>query len=157
MSPAQAVVAAMITPALLILASGSLVATALVRLGRVVDRSRVLIAAIGADHVADPGQLRNALDLHQRRALYAERSVGLFFIAVVVFVLDCLSIGLDHFAGDALTAIPILITILGMLVLVAGAAYMVAESQLGSRQIVQEIEVGRARLNEELRRELQQA
>jgi hypothetical protein len=104
MSPAQAVVSAMITPALLILASASLVATALVRLGRVVDRSRVLIGTIDAEQVADPDQLRGALVLHQRRALYAERSVGLFFIAVVVFVLDCLSIGLDHFAGDVLTA-----------------------------------------------------
>jgi hypothetical protein len=36
-----------------------------------------------------------------------------------------------------------------MLVLIAGAAYMVAESQLGSRQIVQEIETGRARLHKE--------
>jgi hypothetical protein len=96
MSPAQSVVAAMITPALLILASGSLVATALVRLARVVDRSRVLIATIDAGQVADPGSLRRSLDHSERRALYAERSVGLFFVAVVVFVLDCLSIGVDH-------------------------------------------------------------
>jgi Protein of unknown function (DUF2721) len=41
-SPAQTMIAAMITPALLILASGSLIATALVRLGRVVDRVRKL-------------------------------------------------------------------------------------------------------------------
>lgn len=78
MTPAQSVVAAMITPALLILASSSLVATALVRLGRVVDRSRVLIATIDAGSVPEPEALRCSLDRHQRRALYAERSVGLF-------------------------------------------------------------------------------
>jgi hypothetical protein len=41
-SPSQAIIAAMITPALLILALGSLIATALVRLARVVDRVRKL-------------------------------------------------------------------------------------------------------------------
>ena len=41
-SAAQAIISAMITPALLILASGSLIATALVRLARVVDRVRKL-------------------------------------------------------------------------------------------------------------------
>jgi hypothetical protein len=146
MSPAQSVVAAMITPALLILASGSLVATALVRLARVVDRSRVLIAAIDAGHAADARDLRRSLDRNERRALYAERSVGLFFVAVVVFVLDCLSIGIDHFAGDTLTWIPVVLTIGGMIVLLAGAAYIVAESQLGARQIVEEINAGRSRL-----------
>jgi hypothetical protein len=145
-SPAQSVVAAMITPALLILASGSLVATALVRLGRVVDRSRALVATIAAGDVADPDGLRRSLDRHQRRALYAERSVALFFGAVVVFVLDCLSIGLDHFAGDSLTVVPIAATIVGMAVLLVGAGYMVAESQLGGEQIVEEIARGRALL-----------
>jgi hypothetical protein len=38
------VISAMITPALLILRSGSLVASALLRLGRSVDPARVLIA-----------------------------------------------------------------------------------------------------------------
>jgi len=136
----------MITPALLILAAGSLVATALVRLGRVVDRSRALVASIAAGDVADADDLRRTLDRHQRRALYAERSVALFFGAVVVFVLDCLSIGVDHFAGDSLTAVPVAATIVGMAILLVGAGYMVAESQLGAQQIVEEIGRGRALL-----------
>jgi len=146
MTPAQSVVAAMITPALLILASSSLVATALVRLGRVVDRSRVLIATIDAGSVPEPEALRCSLDRHQRRALYAERSVGLSFVAVVVFVVDCLSIGLDHFSRDSLTWLPIAMTIAGLAVLITGAAYMVAESQLGAQQIIEEINRGRERL-----------
>src|SRR5262249_1384133 len=43
-SPAIAMIAAMITPAVLILASASLVASALVRMARVVDRARSLVA-----------------------------------------------------------------------------------------------------------------
>jgi len=146
MSAAQSVIAAMITPALLILGAASLVATALVRLARVVDRSRVLIGAIEAGSVTDSGAMRTSLDRHERRALYAERSVGLFFTAVVIFVAACLSIGIDHFAGNALTWLPVSLTIGGMAVLIAGAAYMVAESRLGSQQIIEEIVRGRARL-----------
>lgn len=41
-STSQAIIAAMITPALLIMVSGSLIATALARLGPVVDRVRKL-------------------------------------------------------------------------------------------------------------------
>ena len=52
MSPAQSVIAAMITPALLILGSASLVATALVRLARAVDRARAVIATIGSSERA---------------------------------------------------------------------------------------------------------
>jgi hypothetical protein len=139
MTPAQNVIAGMITPALLILASASLVATALVRLGRVVDRSRILIAAIGAGNVRDRAEMRAALDHHRRRAVYAERSVALFFLAVLIFVLDCLCLGVDHFSGNHLTWLPISFAIGGMALLCAGAAYMVVESRLGAHQIVSEI------------------
>jgi hypothetical protein len=146
MSPAQGVIAGMITPALLILASASLVATALVRLGRVVDRSRLLIAALETGNVADMAALHVTLANHQRRAVFAERSVALFFLAVLIFVLDCLTIGLDHFSGDRLTWLPISFTIGGMALLCAGAAFMVIESRLGARQIIAEIAQARRRL-----------
>jgi hypothetical protein len=147
MSPAQTVIGAMITPALFILASASLVASALARLGRVVDRSRVLIANLDAVSPADAALLRSSLDNHQRRAIYAERSVSLFFLAVLIFVFDCLAIGLDHFAADRLTWLPVSLTIVGLAVIIGGAAYMVAESGLGARQIVAEISRGLDRLN----------
>jgi hypothetical protein len=146
MSSAQSVIAGMITPSLLILASASLVATALLRLGRVVDRSRLLIAAIEAGNVASAAASRTTLDNHQRRAIYAERSVALFFLAVFVFVVDCLSIGLDHFSGDHLAWLPISFTIGGMALLCAGAAFMVFESRLGAHQMIAEITEARNRL-----------
>src|SRR5215469_18729356 len=45
-SASVAMIAALITPALLILASASVVATVLVRMARVVDRARVVAAAV---------------------------------------------------------------------------------------------------------------
>jgi hypothetical protein len=136
----------MITPALLILGSASLIATALVRLARVVDRSRVLIGTIDSQPAAQTQAIGAALDRHERRAILAERSVALFFAAVIVFVLACLSIGADTLAHGTLAPLPIGLTILGMFVLIGGAAVMVAESSLGTAQIREEIRAGRERL-----------
>jgi hypothetical protein len=126
-------IAAMITPALLIMASGSLIATALVRLARVVDRLRRL---------AEPGErVRDASEItrHERRARLAERAVALYFSAVVSFVVAGFAIAIDHAVGDRLTWLPVLMTTLGMCLIVAGSAAMLAECRLAFAQIRAEI------------------
>ena len=71
-STAIAMIAAMITPALFILGSASLVATVLVRMARVVDRVRALAVVAsegGWERIgATPGTLRLWLDRHASRA-----------------------------------------------------------------------------------------
>ena len=151
-SAAVAMIAAMITPALLILASASLVATALVRMARVVDRARVL-AAIAHEGDweklgATPAQLRTALERHAKRARYAEWSIALLYATVVVFVVTCISIAVDHAAGQSLTWLPVGLAIAGTLLLLSGGALMVAESRLAGDQIAEEIRHALARLEE---------
>jgi hypothetical protein len=136
-STAQAVIAAMITPALLILASASLIATVLVRLARVVDRVRKLGEA-GAVPLAE-------LDRHDRRAVLAERALTLLFVAIVCFVADGLAIALDRAAAGTLTWLPIALTVLGMALLAGGAGAMIAECQLATVQIRAEIAALRTR------------
>jgi ribose/xylose/arabinose/galactoside ABC-type transport system permease subunit len=126
-------IAAMITPALLIMASGSLIATALVRLARVVDRVRKLSEPGAAP--PDAGELRQ----HEHRALLAERAVTLYFLAVVCFVVAGLAIAIDHATGDRLTWLPVLVTTLGMCLIVLGSAAMLAECRLATAQIRREI------------------
>jgi len=133
MSPAQAMIAAMITPALLILASASLIATALVRLARVVDRVRKL--ADLHDAPRDPGEVRR----QERRAMLAERAVESYFAAVVCFVAAGFAIPIDHATGDRLTWLPVLATVLGMCLIVAGSAAMLAECRLAVAQIRAEL------------------
>jgi len=151
-STAVAMIAAMITPALLILASASLVATALVRMARVVDRARVL-AAIAHEGDweklgATPAQLRTALERHAKRARYAEWSIALLYATVVVFVVTCISIAVDHAAGQSLSWLPVGLAIAGTLLLLTGGALMVAESRLAGDQIAEEIRHALARLEE---------
>src|SRR5260370_15459017 len=97
-------ITAMITRALLILASGSLVATVMVRLARVGDRVRRLAELRDAPRDAD--EIRR----HERRALLAERAVSLYFFAVLCFVIAGFAIAIDHAAGDRLAWLPVAAT-----------------------------------------------
>jgi len=157
MSNATAVslIAAMITPALLILASASLVASALVRMARIVDRARALAAAAHdgswAGHGATPDLLRAWLDRHAARARYAELSIAFLYAGIVVFTATCLSIVLDRETGGAVSWLPVALAIGGTLFLLAGGTWMVVESQLSWAQIHEEIRHARARLKEATR------
>lgn len=132
-SAAQAIIAAMITPALLIMASGSLIATALVRLARVVDRIRKL-AESNAPPVAVVELLR-----HKRRAVLAEQAIALLFAAVLCFVVVGFAIAADHYSGNRLTWLPITVTTFGMCLIVAACAAMLAECRLAGAQFNEEI------------------
>jgi hypothetical protein len=131
-SASQAIIAAKITPALLILACGSLIATALVRLGRVVDRVRRLPELGAAVAAAE-------LVRHRRRAMLAERAVALFFCAVVCFVAAGFGIALDHLTAGRLAWLPVVLTVAGMALIVAGSALMVAECRGAAAQIADEV------------------
>jgi hypothetical protein len=150
-SDAVATIAAMITPALLLLGSASLVASALMRMGRVVDRARILsaIAQGGTwNQIAvTTKQLRSWLESHSKRASYAERSIMLLYSAIVVFIATCLSIALDRATGEALSWLPVVLAVSGTLLLLIGASYMVAESRLSGEQISQEIHHALSQLN----------
>jgi uncharacterized protein DUF2721 len=147
-----ALIAAMVTPALLILGATSLVASALIRMGRVVDRARTLAAAVHAGEVArlglDEARLRSWLERHAARARQAERSIGLLYAAVVIFIATCLSIGLDRAGAGCPVWLPGALAISGTLPLLAGGGLMVAESRLSARQIDEEITGALARLKE---------
>jgi len=142
----------MVTPALLILGAASLVASALVRMGRVVDRTRVLAAAIHAGEASRLGvgeaRLRIWLERHAIRARYAERSIALLYAAVVVFIATSLSIAVDRAGAGLPPWLPGALAIGGTFLLLAGGAFMVAESRLSSRQIEEEIADALARLKE---------
>lgn len=142
-SPALVIISAMITPALLILGSASLVATALQRLARAIDRVRVILH-LSDEEVRKLGwtqdESKRWLDRYATRSLIAERAVTAFFLAVGILVLDCLSIAVDRYANDMLTWLPVSLTIIGMVMILAGAYFMVQESRLANLQIREEIQ-----------------
>lgn len=151
-SAAVALIAAMVTPALLILACASLVATALLRMARVVDRARALVATAHDGNWerigATAAQLRTSLYRHGTRARYAEWSITALYASVVIFVLTCLSIVVDHGTSGSLNWLPAALAVTGTLPLLAGGAWMVAKSRLGGEQIAEEIHSALTRLEE---------
>jgi Protein of unknown function (DUF2721) len=148
---AISIISAMVTPALLIVGSASLVATVLVRMARVVDRARslALIAHEGSweQHGVTADVLRSWLDRHRTRARYTERSIALLYAAVVVFVATALSIALDRSTGNALEWLPVFLAIAGTVLLLGGGMWMVAESRLAADQIQDEIGQALSRLD----------
>jgi hypothetical protein len=145
-----ALIAAMVTPALLILGSASLVASALVRMARVVDRARAIAAAVHSDPLSPLGlpaqQIRVWLERHALRARYIERSITLLYAAVVAFIASCLAIPLDRASNHAAPWLPIALAFGGTVLLLAGGAWMVAESRLSGEQIAEEINRALAQL-----------
>jgi hypothetical protein len=150
---AVATIAAMVTPALLILGSASLVASALVRMARVVDRARTLAGAIHEGDWQRLGATRAELHIwlerHAIRARHAERSIALLYLAIVVFIATCLSIPIDRATGHALSWLPLVLALAGTLLLLAGGGWMVAESRLSRAQIGAEIDLALAHLDGE--------
>lgn len=122
----------MLTPALLILASASLIATALVRLARIVDRVRALGIASGTPVSSDE------LVRHERRARLALNSIGAYFIAVALFVLAGATIAMAAFA-PTIAWLPIALTIAGMVLIVFGAGAMTLETRDSAALIYDEI------------------
>jgi hypothetical protein len=151
-SAAVATIAAMITPALLLLGSASLVASALVRMARIVDRARILAAVVHDGTLDKMGvttdRMRVWLESHAKRALCAERSIRLLYSAIVVFIATCLSIAVDRATGDILNWFPVALAVAGTVLLLAGGVYMVMESRLSGEQIADEIRNALSRLQQ---------
>jgi hypothetical protein len=151
-SSAVATIGAMITPALFILGSASLVASALVRMARVVDRARTLAAIAhqdgGEQLGVTPGQLRRWLERHATRARYAERSILFLYGAVVAFIATSLAIELDRLTGQTLEWVSLLFASGGAVALLLGGMWMVAECRMSGDQIAEETQQALSRLEQ---------
>jgi len=132
----------MFTPALLILASASLVATALNRLGRTVDRTRRLLK-MTREETEKQGYsqetLKHALAHFDRRVTLGERAMMSFCGSVGIFVIVSLTIAIDQLNHDSLPWLPVGMTILGMGVMLFGIGHMLAESMIAGDELRKDI------------------
>jgi len=135
---------AMITPAILILATGSLVTSTITRLNRAGDRARSLLAdltvlrASGDD--AKISLYTTWLINYRRRSAIIERALPLFYIAIFLFVGTSLGIAIDDLLKDQVPWLSLVLVLGGALLLFAGTAGLVLETQLATGQLRSEIE-----------------
>lgn len=142
------VLGAMITPAVLISASGTLVLSTSNRLGRVVDRIRHL--AKEAEELPDQVATEEVVE---KRALIADqvgwltRRLGLLQTAVIILytaigllVGASLTVGLSASINGALGFLPVGFGILGATALPFGAGILVREARLAVRGTLNELD-----------------
>jgi len=142
-NPALAIVSAMLTPAILILAAGSLANSTLLRLARIVDHTRRLIADGDAFHRAGNmkavGIIGERLEMQVRRGEFARRALGGYYIAIALFLAASLIIALNQILGDRYPYAGPAIVIIGGFVLFLATAMLVVEVNISAGTLREEV------------------
>jgi hypothetical protein len=143
------VLAAMITPALLISATGTYILSTTGRLGRVVDRMRLLADKIESIALAEAhNDLREEqIDTYRgqikrlaRRLLLLQRTVTVLYLAASTFILTSVAIGVVAAISLKLYWIPVALGLIGALFLLAASFMLIYEARLAVRDLIFETE-----------------
>jgi hypothetical protein len=141
---------AMVTPTLLISATGSLVLSTSTRLGRVVDRVRELERRLSElileeDHSKIPlyekriDTIVNLLDKVTSRARILQKAMTMFYYGLGFFILTSVTIALAAFF-TTYRWIPIPVGIIGIFCLFAGGVLMLRETRMATATINAEMD-----------------
>lgn len=139
LSSSLAVLTAMITPAVLISASGTMILSSSTRLGRVVDRTRSLSDRLQELSSGDPeseffeerlAMLYDQLDKLTSRSRLLQRGLTSFYLAVGIFVATSVAIGVVSFSGGRFGWVPVAMGLVGACFLFYGSMLLVFEARL---------------------------
>src|SRR5437588_2432824 len=135
-----AVLTAMITPAVLISASGTMILSTSTRLGSVVDRVRALsdrLRSLTSEEKPEEffeeesAMLYDQLDWLTSRSRLLQRALTTFYLAVGVFVATSVAIGVVAFFERARGAwVPVVMGLIGATFLFYGSMLLVFEARL---------------------------
>jgi hypothetical protein len=135
-----AVLTAMITPAVLISASGTLILSTSTRLGRVVDRVRSISDRLEDLSRGNPAKTEfieerramifDQLDKLTSRSRLLQRGLTTFYVAVAVFVATSVAIGLVAISGTRYSWIPVVLGLIGACFLFYGSILLIFEARL---------------------------
>jgi hypothetical protein len=142
-NPDMSMVSAMITPAILILAAGSLVASTLVRLGRVVDQTRALMARGEQLHAEgkqlDVAVVEERMARQLRRAELARIALWGYYVAIALFLVSSVALAVSQ-ATHRFVWIGPTIVLFGGLVLMLATLTLVWEVGLSAGALREEVE-----------------
>lgn len=140
----HAILTAMLAPALLMAATGSLLVSANARLARVVDRLRNLIVSWEQD-APDRAERDVQIERHRKRARLVLRACQLLYAALGAFVGTSLGLAVDALLGFRLGTIPTLLAVLGVICLLAASLQMGREVSLSVKSFDEELDQELAR------------
>ena len=142
------ILSAMITPAVLISACGTLIFSTSGRLGRIYDRVSALkgelegtLADKFSFHDERMAYIAEQLDLQRIRAVLIQKALAALYTATLLFIAASLAIALNIAYGSPETSwIPTLIALSGGLFLFAASALLLYESRYNLRFINRQME-----------------
>ena len=141
---------AMVTPALLISATGSLVLSTSTRLGRVIDRVRDLETRLGElIYVEDKTEVPlydkrvevivDLLDKVTSRSRILQRAMGAFYYGLMFFVLTSVTIAVAAIF-NTYRGLPIPIGIIGIMFIFYGSVLMLLETRMATATVNAEMD-----------------
>jgi len=139
LSSGLTVLSAMITPAVLISACGTLILSTSMRLGRVVDRVRSLsdrFEQLARDEKKDEFEQKRMsmifgqLDTLTSRARLLQRSITTLYVAVGVFVATSVSIGVVSITRLEFSWFPVIVGLAGAVLLFYASVLLIIEARL---------------------------
>ena len=148
-TPAGEILGAMITPAVLISASGTLTLSTTNRVGRIVDRVRVLHAQAEELPPWDPNDVETGekrayisdqIDRLADRITVLQGAIITLYLAIGFLVGSSLAIGLSSAANGTLSWIPVGFGLLGAVSLFVGAVLLIREARLSVQSTYSEME-----------------
>jgi len=146
---ALAILTAMITPAVLISACGALIFSTSTRLGRVIDRVRVLserfeTLALNPEKdelfVERRELIFSQLDRQTSRARLIQRAMTAFYTALGVFVSSSVAIAIVSAAARNFTWVAVVLGLLGSLFMLYGSVLLIIESRMALGAIHSEMD-----------------
>lgn len=149
LSGALAVLTAMITPAVLMSASGSLILSTASRMARTVDRVRTLLESLEElAHAEEKPELYEErrkfvyqmLDLTAKRNRLLQRSMVTFYFALCMFVATSVAIGLVAVTGRGFDWLPAVLGLTGACFLFYGSILLIFETRIAHRAIFMEMD-----------------
>ena len=147
--PSLGILSSMITPAVLILATGSLIMTTSQRLSRVIERVRKISQEFMLiekhEDLASPEEgkrriLYTLLRKSARRSKLLTQAMTMLYVSLGLFVATSLAIGIVGVTHLRYTWIPTALGMLGAVVLFISSAILIVESRLTYTVITDEVD-----------------
>ena len=134
-----AILTAMLAPALLMTATGSMLVSANARLARVVDRLRGLVVE-WHDAAPDAASRDLRIHRHRRRAHLVLRACQMLYAALGCFVGTSLGLAIDAVLRYHLDVLPTVLAILGVVFLLGASVLLGVEVSLAVRSFDEELD-----------------
>jgi len=145
---ALAVLSAMITPAVLISACGTLVLSTSTRLARVIDRVRQMADRIDdldahrqtvANYEERRASVRRQLQTLRRRGRFLQFSLTLLYLGVATFVATSVAIGIVSAGFTRAVWLPVALALTGAMMLLSASLVLIAESRIALMTTLREL------------------